>query len=185
MDQKKAKQIKWKEKKEATLNDFNEKLDKKMEVFMKKWFLEKIINHKITKDILWSKIINDLNKYLQPYFKKICIIMWRISIIWWFLWIFSWLSALGILFKFNFWIIFFLYTIITLIFSLLAVITWYGIINFKKWAVLLVVVEFILSCLSFLFILMSSTSLWWAFINVLISFLLTILLIKNKELFKN
>ncbi len=174
------------EKESTTVHDFNQKLDKKMDELMKKWFLEKIINHKIAKEILWSKIINDINTYVQPYLKKIFLIMWRISIIGWFVGIFSWLSALGILFRFNFWILFFLYTIITFVFSLLAIITWYGMINFKKWTVLLVVVEFLLSCLSFLFIIMSSnTSLWSAFINILLSFLLTILLIKNKEIFKN
>lgn len=186
MDQKKVKQVKSQEKNEATLHDFNQKLDKKMDTFMKKWFLEKIINHKIVKDILWSKTINDINTYLQPYLKKIFLVMWRISIIGWVVWIFWWLSGLGMLFRFNFWIIFFLYTIITLVFSLLAIITWYGMINFKKWTVLLVVVEFLLSCLSFLFILLSAnTGLWSAFINILLSFLLTILLIKNKEIFKN
>lgn len=174
------------QKKEKNANDFEKKLDKKMDEFMKKWFLEKITNHKIAKDILWSKIINDINKYLQPYLKKIFLVMWRISIIGWVVGIFSWLGALGMLFRFNFWVMFFLYTIITLVFSLLAIITWYGMIKFKKWVVLLVVVEFLLSCLSFLFILLSSnTNLWSAFFNILLSFLLTILLIKNKELFKN
>lgn len=174
------------QKKEKNGNDFEKKLDKKMDEFMKKWFLEKITNHKIVKDILWSKIINDINKYLQPYLKKIFLVMWRLSIIGWVVWIFSWLSALGILFRFNFWVIFFLYTIIAFLFSLLAIITWYGMIKFKKWTVLLAVVEFLLSCLSFLFILMSSNaSIWSAFFNILLSFLLTILLIKNKELFKN
>lgn len=174
------------QKKEKNANDFEKKLDKKMDEFMKKWFLEKITNHKIVKDILWSKIINDINKYLQPYLKKIFLVMWRISIIGWVVWVFWWLSALGMLFRFNFWVMFFLYTIIAFLFSLLAIITWYGMIKFKKWAVLLVVVEFLLSCLSFLFILMSSNaSIWSAFFNILLSFLLTILLIKNKELFKN
>ncbi len=174
------------QKKEKNANDFEKKLDKKMDEFMKKWFLEKITNHKIAKDILWSKIINDINKYLQPYLKKIFLVMWRISIIGWVVWVFWWLSALGMLFRFNFWVIFFLYTIIAFLFSLLAIITWYGMIKFKKWAVLLVVVEFLLSCLSFLFILLSSnTNVWSAFFNILLSFLLTILLIKNKELFKN
>jgi len=168
----------------TTVDNIDTKLDEKMSKIMNKWFLEKILNHKITKNILWSKLVNDLNQKLKPNFKNIVIVLWRIAIIWWAIWLLSWLGSFGILFRF-FWVWFFLYVIVSLLFSILGIITWYGMIKFKKRVTLLIVIEFWLSCVSFVFTLFSRGNLWSSIISLLISFALTILLIKNKEIFKN
>lgn len=170
---------------ENTFNKVDWKLDAQMNKFMKAWLVEKVLNNKIVKDTLWSKVINDLDAKLKPYLKNFFTVIWRLAVVGWILWIVSSLSALWLFFRRNFGTIYLLYVLISLVFSLLALVTWYWMIKFKKRVVLVTLVELLLSVISFLMAIISSGNFWSAILNLLLSVLLTIIVLKNKDMFKN
>jgi len=168
-----------------TFDKVDWKLDEHMNNFMKKWFVEKVLNNKTVKDVLWSKIANDMDAKLKPYLKNIFTILWRISIIGWIFWLLSWLWALGLLFRRNFWLIFFVSALLSIVFSLVSLVAWYWMIKFKKRVLLLALLEIWLSLLCFLLTILLSWGIWSTLFNVLFSAIFTIIIVKNRDMFKN
>ncbi len=183
---------------EETLDKVEKKIDHNMEKIMNKWFVHKFLNLKIVKDILCAHFVNDINHRLQPYLKTIFIIVGRISLITWIVGIFSFLislSGLGFMFSLGFGIGLrvLIYVLLAILFSLLSLFTWIGMIRFKKRVLSLVILWFAVSAVSFLISLIpvgiysyrSYGSFWWSFFNLLITFIILILILKNDHMFKN
>lgn len=174
------------------------KIDHTMEKIMSKWFTHKFLTLKIVKDILGAHFVNDANHKLQPYLKTIFTIVGWISLITWIVGIFSFLvslSGLGFMFSLGFGIGLrvLIYVLLAITFSLLSLFTWIGMIRFKKRVISLAILWFAVSTITFLISLIpvglyaykSYGSFWWSFFNLLITFILLLLIIKNEHMFKN
>ncbi len=182
---------------EDTLDKVEKKIDQNMEKIMKKWFVQKFLNHKIIKDILASHFINYINHTVQPYLKTIFTILWWISFITWIVGIFSFLislSGLGFMFSLGFgiWLRVLIYVILALMFSLLSLFIGIGMIRLKKRLISLVILWLGISLLAFVVSLVpvglysyrSYGSFWWSLFNLVITFVLVLLVIKNEQYFK-
>jgi hypothetical protein len=165
---------------------------------MKTWLIHKFLNLKIVKDIVASHFVNDVNHTLLSYLKTIFIVVGRISLITWIVGIFSFLislSSLGFMFSLSFGIGIrvLIYVLLAVVFSLVSLLTWIGMIRFKKWIPSIVVFGFAISALSFIMSLIpvglysyrSYGSFWSSLFNLLITFVLLILVVKNQSMFKN
>jgi hypothetical protein len=165
---------------------------------MKTWLIHKFLNLKIVKDIVASHFVNDVNHTLLSYLKTIFIVVGRISLITWIVGIFSFLislSSLGFMFSLSFGIGIrvLIYILLAVVFSLVSLLTWIGMIRFKKWIPSIVVFGFAISALSFIISLIpvglysyrSYGSFWSSLFNLLITFVLLILVVKNQSMFKN
>ena len=183
---------------EATLDKVEERIDHTMEKFMNAGFVNKFIHHKVIKDILESHFIYEVNHRLQAYFTTIFTIVGWISLITWIIGIFSFLvslSGLGFMFSLGFGIGIrvLIYVVLAIVFSLLSLFTWIGMIRFKKWVISLAVFSFSISALSFIVSLIpvglysyrSYGNFGWSLFNLLITFVLLMLIIKNEHMFKN
>lgn len=183
---------------EATLDTVEKKIDHNMEKIMNRWFVHTFLNYKIMKDILGAHFVNDINHKLLPYLKTIFIVVGRISLITWIVGIFSFLislSGLGFMFSLGLGIGLrvLIYILLAIIFSLLSLFTWLGMIRFKKRVISLAILWFSVSALSFIISLVpvgvyayrSYGSFWGSFFNLLITFVLLILILKNEHMFKN
>lgn len=183
---------------EAALDKVEKKIDHTMEKIMNTWFTAKFIHHKFVKNILNSHFIHDVNNKLQPYFTTLFTVVWRISLITWIIGIFSFLISLsGLGFMFSLWlgigIRVLIYVLLAVIFSLLSLFVWIGLIRFKKRVISLSILSFSISGLSFLVSLIPvwlySYRAYWNFwgnlFNLLITFVLLMLIIKNEHMFKN
>lgn len=183
---------------EAALDKVEKKLDEKMGKIMKQWFVHKFLNHKIVKQILWSHFVSDINHKINPYLKTIFIVVGWISVVTWLIGIFSFLvglSGLGFMFSLGagIGIRVLIYVLLSLAFSLLSLFTWIGMIRFKKWVISLVVLGFIVSALLFILSLIpvglysyrSYGSFGGGLFNLIITFVMLVLVLKNESLFKN
>ena len=170
---------------ENTFDKVWESLDKQMDKLMKKWFVEKVVWNKVVKDVLWSKIMNDLDAKLKPNLKTIFTVLWRLSIIGWVLWVFWSFGSFWLFFRRGLWLVFFFYALLYLVFSLVAIVAWYGMIKFKVRAILVILAECWVSIVYTVLTAISWWRIWTAIINLLITLIFTVLILKNKELFKN
>ena len=183
---------------EATLDKVEKKIDHNMEKIMNKGFVQKFLNLKIVKDILGAHFVNDINHKLQPYLKNLFTIVWRISLITWIIGIFWFLislSGLGFMFSLGFGIGLrvLIAVLLAIAFSLLSLFTWIGMIRFKKRVISLAVLWFAVSAISFVISLIpvglysykSYGSFGGSFFNLLITFVLLVLILKNENMFKN
>lgn len=174
------------------------KIDHNMEKIMNRWFVHTFLNYKIVKDILASHLVNDMNHKLQPYLKTIFTIVGRISLITWIVGIFSFLislSGLGFMFSLGFGIGLrvLIYVLLAIVFSLLSLFTWIGMIRFKKRVISLAILGFVVSAFSLIISLIpvgiyayrTYGSFGWSFFNLLITFVLLVLILKNENMFKN
>ncbi|MCX6824305.1 MAG: hypothetical protein NT085_04210, partial [candidate division SR1 bacterium] len=165
---------------------------------MNKGIFTTFLNHKIVKNILGYHFVHDVNHKIQPYLKTIFTIVGRISLITGIVGIFSFLislSGLGFMFSLGFGIgIRVLIAILLAIaFSLLSLFTGIGMIRFKKRVISLAILGFSVSALSFLISLIpvglysykSYGSFGGSFFNLLITFVLLVLILKNEHMFKN
>lgn len=183
---------------EVTLDKMERKIDHNMEKIMNRWFVHTFLNYKIVKDILASHLVNDMNHKLQPYLKTIFTIVGRISLITWIVGIFSFLislSGLGFMFSLGFGIGLrvLIYVLLAIVFSLLSLFTWIGMIRFKKRVISLAILGFVVSAFSLIISLIpvgiyayrTYGSFGWSFFNLLITFVLLVLILKNENMFKN
>lgn len=175
-----------------------QKIDQNMERIMNTWFVHTFLNYKIIKDILAGHFVHDMNQKLQPYLKTIFTIVGRISLITWIIGIFSFLislSGLGFMFSLGFGIGLrvLIYVLLAIVFSLLSFFTWIGMIKRKKRVISLAILWFVVSTFSLivsiipvgLYAYRTYGSFGWSFFNLLITFVLLILILKNQHMFKN
>ncbi len=183
---------------EAALDTVEKKIDHSMSKIMSKWFVHKFVSNKIVKQILGAHFVNDVNTKLQPYLKTIFTVIGWISLITWIIGIFSFLISLSWLgFMFSLWfgigVRVLLYVLLAIAFSLLSLLIGIGLIRFKKWAISLILLWFVVSVLS---VIISLIPIWMysykaygsfgsSFFNLLITFVFLVLAVKNEHLFKN
>ena len=183
---------------EATLDKVEKNIDYTMEKIMNKGIFARFIHHPIIKNILASHFVNDINHKLQTYLRTIFIIVGRISLITWIIGIFSFLISLsGLGFMFSLWfgigLRVLIYVLLAIIFSLLSLFTWIGMVRFKKRVLSLAILWCTVSAFSFLLSFIpvglysyrSYGSFWGSLFNLLITFALLILILKNEHMFKN
>ena len=183
---------------EETLDKVEKKIDHNMEKIMNHWFAHKFINLKIVKDILGSHAVNEANHKLQSHLRTIFMIVGRISLITWIVGIFSFLislSGLGFVFSLGFGIGLrvLVYVLLSILFALLSLFIWVGLIRFKKRLMSLAILGFAISALSFLFSLTLAWyylygvywNFWSRFLNLFITSVLLILVLKNEDMFRN
>ena len=165
---------------------------------MNKWIFARFMHHPIIKNILASHFVNDINHKLQAYLRTIFIIVGRISLITWIIGIFSFLISLsGLGFMFSLWfgigLRVLIYVLLAIIFSLLSLFTWIGMVRFKKRVLSLAILWCTVSAFSFLLSFIpvglysyrSYGSFWGSLFNFLITFALLVLILKNEHMFKN
>jgi len=183
---------------EEALDKMEKKIDQKMERVMKQWFVHTFLNLKIIKDILASHIVNDVNHKLHSSLKTLFIVVGWISLIsgiigiFWFL---VSLSGLGFMFSLGVGIGLrvLLYVIFAFVFSFLSLFIWIGLIRLKKRVVSLIILGFFVSLVLFVISLIpvglySYKSYWGlggAIFNLIITFVLLMLVVKNQGMFKN
>lgn len=183
---------------EETLEKAEKKLDEKMEKIMKHGFVQKFLNLKIVKQVLWAHIVNDINHKISPYLKTIFIIVGWISLVTGIIGIFSFLvglSGLGFMFSLGvgIGIRVLVYVLLSLAFSLLSLFMGIGMIRFKKWVISLMVLGFSVSALLFILSLIpvglysyrSYGSFGGGLFNLIITAAVLILVLKNEAMFKN
>ena len=183
---------------EAALDKVEKNIDFTMEKIMNKWIFARFMHHPIIKNILASHFVNDINHKLQAYLRTIFIIVGRISLITWIIGIFSFLISLsGLGFMFSLWfgigLRVLIYVLLAIIFSLLSLFTWIGMVRFKKRVLSLAILWCTVSAFSFLLSFIpvglysyrSYGSFGGSLFNLLITFALLILILKNEHMFKN
>ena len=183
---------------EAALDKVEKNIDYTMEKIMNKGIFARFIHHPIIKNILASHFVNDINHKLQTYLRTIFIIVGRISLITWIIGIFSFLISLsGLGFMFSLWfgigIRVLIYVLLAIIFSLISLFTWIGMVRFKKRVLSLAILWCTVSAFSFLLSFIpvgfysyrSYGSFWGSLFNFLITFALLVLILKNEHMFKN
>lgn len=180
---------------ENNLDAAERKLDNGMEKLAHIWRIEKLIGHKLMKDILASKFVHDANVKIAPSLKIIFLVIGWISVVSGIIGIFSFLlglSGLGFVFSFGFGIGLrvIIYILVALAFSLLSLVCGIGMIKMKKRLPALVFIAFLVTVLgiviSFIpsgFMMTSYGSFGSALFNLLLSFVLVVIVFKNKELF--
>ncbi len=173
------------------------KLDSHMEKFShKRWRVDKFLNHKVVKDVVNSKVASDVNEKLHPYLKTIFLVIWWLSIVSGIIGIFSflvWLSGLGFIFSFGagMGIRVLIYILLALVFSLLSLLTGIGMIRLKKWVIFLLALWFAVSVITLIISLFPSGfaayrsygSFGWSLLNLVLTAILLIVALKNKEMF--
>lgn len=181
---------------ENNLDVAEKKLDRNMDKLANIWRVQKLIDHKWMKDILGSKVVNDANAKIVPYLKTIFLIIGWISVVSGIIGIFSFLlglSGLGFVFSFGFGIGLrvVIYILIALAFSLLSVFCGIGMIKMKKWLPSLIFIAFLISIVSIIISFIPSGfmvsakygSFWGSLLNLILSFVLVVIVFKNKVLF--
>lgn len=183
---------------EEALEKMEYKIDKNMEKIMNKWFVHRFLTLKFIKDLLASHTFTDINHRISSYLKTIFVIVWWISLITWIVGIFSFLISLSWLgFMFSLWfgigIRVLIYVLLAFAFSLLSLFIWIGMIRFKKRVISLIVLGFFVSAILFiisripvgLYSYRSYGSFWSWLFNIIITFVLLLLVLKNEHMFKN
>lgn len=180
---------------ENNLDVAERKLDNGMEKLAHIWRIENLINHKLMKDILASKFVHDINVKIAPYLKTIFLVIGWISVISGIIGIFSFLlglSGLGFVFSFGFGIGLrvIIYILVALAFSLLSLVCGIGMIKMKKRLPALIFIAFLVTVLGIIisfipsgFMVTSYGSFGSALFNLILSFILVVIVFKNKELF--
>lgn len=163
---------------------------------MSKWFVRKFLDLKIMKDILASHIVNDANHKLKNSLKVLFTVLgWVFLVIWvaFILWSLFRLTQLWFAFSLwiGLWIYWFIYIISTLLFSLISLFTWIGMIRFKKWTISLIILLFVISVILFIITLIPVESYYISYgnfssglFNLIITFVVLLLVIKNENMFK-
>lgn len=182
---------------EEALENIEKKLDENMNKIMKQWFIQNFLNFKIMKDILSSQIVNDINIKVHDYLKNVFVILGWISVVTWIIGIFSFLVSLsGLWFMFSLWfgigIRVLIYFLLGFSFSLIWLFTWIGLIRSKKRVVSLIVLGLLVSALLFvisfipvgLYAYKSYGSFGSWLFNLIITFVLLLLVVKNEKMFK-
>ncbi len=182
---------------EEALEKMEHNIDKNMEKIMNTWFVYTFINLKLIKDLLASNVVNDINHRISSSLKPIFIIVGWISFITWIIGIFSFLISLsGLGFMFSLWfgigIRVLIYVIFAFAFSLLSLFMGIGLIRFKKRVISLIILGFLVSVLLFIISLIPvglySYRSYWSFggglFNLIITFVLLIIVLKNEHMFK-
>ena len=183
---------------EETLERVEQRLDANMDRIMNTWFVHKFLTNKIVKNVLNAHFVWFINEKLQPYLKIIFTVVGRISLITWIIGIFSFLISLsGIGFMFSLWVVLgirvLIYLLLSIAFSLLSLFVGIGLVKFKKRVIGLAILGFGVSLVSCLISLIpvglysfkSYGSFGGSFFNLLITFVLLVLIIKNEHMFKN
>ncbi len=180
---------------ENNLDVAERKLDNSMEKLAHIWRIENLIGHKLMKDILASKFVHDINVKIAPYLKTIFLVIGWISVISGIIGVFSFLlglSGLGFVFSFGFGIGLrvIIYILVALAFSLLSLVCGIGMIKMKKRLPALVFIAFLITVLGIIisfipsgFMVTSYGGFGSALFNLILSFILVVIVFKNKELF--
>lgn len=197
MEEKKTVHHKKRFSEEEALENVEKKLDEKMDKIMSKWFVHKFLDLKIMKDILSSHIVNDANHKLRPSLSILFTILGWISVVTGIIGIFSFLVSLsGLWFMFSLWfgigVRVLVYVLLGLSFSLLWLFTWIGLIRRKKRVVSLIILGFFVSAILFvlsfipvgLYAYKSYGSFGGGLFNLIITFVLLLLVVKNDTMFK-
>lgn len=183
---------------EEALEKMEKTIDQKMEKIMKQWFVHKFLDLKIMKDLFASHIVNDINHKIHTHLYTIFLVVWWITLVSGLIGIFGFLvslSWLGFMFSLGVGIGLrvLLYVVFAFAFSLLSLLVGIGLIRFKKRVisliVLLVFVSLLLFLVSFipvwLYSYKSYGGIWSGIFNLIITFVLLVLVVKNQEIFKN
>ncbi len=169
--------------------DFLSTLDQKLNEFADKCkFIKKVTDLKIIKDILKSKIMNDIDKKLKTSFDIMMKVFWVLWIISWVFWIISFFAIITS--WYFFWPLFFRFLIMAVVLltaSLLSLVGWYWMFNFKKRVPAIVIVNFAFGLVSTLLFAMISLKYLSGNANNIVSFLISgfvmLLILKNKDRF--
>lgn len=197
MEEKKTVHHKKRFSEEEALENVEKKLDEKMDKIMSKWFVHKFLDLKIMKDILSSHIVNDVNHKLRPSLSILFTILGWISVVTGIIGIFSFLVSLsGLWFMFSLWfgigVRVLVYVLLGLSFSLLWLFIWIGLIRRKKRVVSLIILGLFVSAILFvvslipvgLYAYKSYGSFGGGLFNLIITFVLLLLVVKNDTMFK-
>lgn len=198
MEEKKTVHHKKRFSEEEALENVEKKLDEKMDKIMSKWFVHKFLDLKFMKDVLSSHIVNDANHKIKNSLSILFTVLGWISVATGIIGIFSFLVSLsGLWFMFSLWfgigVRVLVYVLLGLSFSLLGLFTWIGLIRRKKRVVSLIILGLFVSAILFvvsfipvgLYAYKSYGSFGGGLFNLIITFVLLLLVVKNDTMFKN
>lgn len=181
---------------ENNLDAAEKKLDRNMDKLANIWRVQKLIDHKWMKDILNAKFVHDFNVKISPYLKTIFLVIGWISVISGIIGIFSFLLGLsGLGFVFSFWfgigLRVVIYILVALAFSLLSLVCGIGMIKLKKRLPALIFIGFLVTVVALIISFIPSGfmlsakygSFGGSLLNLILSFVLVVIVFKNKELF--
>lgn len=179
------------EKKVAEVEKKAEKLewkaDKEVEkIVWKMWFVDKIIKASWIKEILNLSFMESANKRVRKYLEKICkilwwlfFIIWCIFVIWWVIATIGWIIAL-----FRKEVVAFIAALLLLVVAIITVIMGRGLIKMKKWFPAASIICFAL-LIVWLIISVFTKNFGSCLLSIIISFVWTLFILKNKDMFKN
>lgn len=197
MKEKKAGDKKKRFSEEKALENIEKKLDTIMNKITNIFCIQKFLDLKIMKDILSSHVVIDGNDKIQFYLKNLFLVLGWISVVTWIVGLFGFLVSLGGLwFMFGLWFGIGIHVLFSILlgfaFSLLWLFTWIGLIRSKKRVISLVVFWFFVSFLVLVLSLIptglyaykSYGNLAGGFFNLITTFVLLLLVVKNQKTFK-
>lgn len=186
--------------------DFSEKITDKTNKLVHKYYnelyVDKFLSLEIVKSTFKNPLFISVNMWFEKNIKIIAQIIWWISLVFWIIMILSPLQMLLLflgIFAPGMFIFTLISVIIWLISAIITFINWIWLIKMKKWLPFMTIVWFFvsnwLSIVSNLFF----PNLWyftnyswaifsmivWLAISIIISFLCTCLIVKNKDKFNN
>lgn len=182
---------------EETLEKIETKIDVTMEKIAHWPFVSKFLNHKFLKNILAMHAVSEINHKIQDYLGILLAVVGRVSLIFWIVGIYAFLvrlSELAFIFSLGLGIgmQFFIFVLFSLAFWLVSLCVGFGLVRHKKRVVALVALAFMISVVKFIICLIpvwvylsaSYASFWSGLFNLLITFVLLVLVLKNEHSFR-
>jgi hypothetical protein len=142
------------------------------------WFVDKIINASWMKEILSLSFMESANKWVRKHLETVCKVLWILWLVWG---VFMFICSLFALFTGSFWIF-----LINLILTAIIVIFSRWLMKMRKW---FPAVSILCIAIDLLVLILSIFTKWISFgsqlLSVIISILITLFILKNKDMFKN
>ena len=170
------------------MQDFENKMDEKINKFAAGWLVENVANNSVVKSILDSHTFESMNKSISEHFDTIMKVIAVLAIIsgaMWVLWFLGWLGMIFWTFGGKMMILLLLW----LVGSLIALAEWFGIFKQKKWVPFLILVWFAWNIVSMILSawIWSGTYMvgyrWSYWLTIILSIIVILFVLKNRGYF--
>ena len=151
------------------VKDFEVKADKEVDKIVKKiWFADKVIKASWVQEILSLSFIEKANAWIRKNLETICKVLWILWVVY------------GVIFSFVP-----KFSVISLIMAILIIILSRWLMKMKKWYPATSIVMITLAIILMFIAIFTKLSFTSYLLFVLLSFVLELFVLKNKDLFKN
>lgn len=169
--------------------DFSQQLDDQVEKFATWRWVKKVVKNSLVASLLESSLMDSLNESVRPHFKTIASILGVLALIWGAMGILGFLGGIGSVLLGMYGGGMIVVALVGLVWSLLALIQWRGLLHMKTWVPYMVLVWFVWSMISIIIneIFWSSLIHYWRGGNYWVMFIISLIvlffILKNRDLF--